>query len=298
MKINGLHNWNVGLMAIIVLGLAACSNEAEEGGLSVTGAVDFFAIVDNAAATRITESTWDGDEQVGMKVKDVVKTYTADATGKLSIADKPYQWEGTEYDVLAWCPMTAQQINLTNQSTDEQFYDCDLIFGSVRVSSRRVHLNFHHQMTRMWWELKNCEGYTAEEVAQAKVYFLGYGATTYNEGIVTPLGSTDQIIATRSVDEGTTRRGEAMMVPCQMWEKPLIRVVIAGKEFHYTPSVSNPVDVEKKKGELKAGNWQRYYLNLSFKELSVDFKSNINEWDSNGPDTDKGQVDTDPVIVP
>lgn len=285
-------------MLSIALGLSACSNQAEEEALSTIGTVDFTATVDNTATTRITESAWNGGEQVGMKVKQTVKTYTADADGILSITDEPFQWEGEEYDVLAWCPMTAQQIDLTDQSTDRKFYDCDLIYSSARVSSRNVHLNFRHRMTRMWWELKSCEGYTAEDVAGAKVYFLGYGATVYNEGVVLPLGSADQAIATRSADNGATRRGEAMMVPCLMWEKPLIRVVIAGRTFHYTPSESNPVDVEKKKGELKAGSWQRYYLNLSPKELTVDFESNISEWDSNAPDADKGQVDTDPVEIP
>lgn len=36
------------------------------------------------------------------------------------------------------------------------------------------------------------------------------------------------------------------MVPCEMWEKPLIKVEIGEDTYIYTPSKSNPNDVNKK----------------------------------------------------
>lgn len=37
-----------------------------------------------------------------------------------------------------------------------------------------------------------------------------------------------------------------MMVPCEMWEKPLIKVEIGGNVFIYTPSKQNANDVSKR----------------------------------------------------
>lgn len=41
--------------------------------------------------------------------------------------------------------------------------------------------------------------------------------------------------------ENIIETAEAMMVPCEMWEKPLIKVEIGEDTYIYTPSKSNPM---------------------------------------------------------
>lgn len=94
-------------------------------------------------------------------------------------------------------------------------------------------------MTRMWWELQKYEGYSTEEVNNAKITFLGYGSTTFTNGELSPIGDTDQSISTYNTWGEYYRNGQAMMIPCEMWEKPLIKVEIGNDTYVYTPSKSN-----------------------------------------------------------
>lgn len=292
MKRIDIHQWGWGAVISASLLLGACGSDAASDPYPEMGEICFTARVGDGAETRITGSAWDGDELIGMKVKETTKTYTVDTAGKLSIADEPFLWEGTNFDLLAWCPITSSQILLTDQTTDEKFYDCDLLVSTATVGSKNVHLRFRHQMTRMWWELRTFSGYTQEEMKQAEVTLLGYGSVIYHEGQVTPIGSADQPIAGRSADDGNNRRGEAMMAPCEMWEKPLIRLEIGGDVFTYTPSKANADDADKKKGDLLPGVWQKYYLSVDKGQLIVEmeYDTSIDEWDYNSPDSDKGQI--------
>ena len=83
-------------------------------------------------------------------------------------------------------------------------------------------------MTRMWWEFQKFEGYTESQVNEARISFIGYGAVTYAAGEVTPIGDAGQLISTRNSKGEYYRNGEAMMVPGEMWGKPLIQVEIGG----------------------------------------------------------------------
>ena len=131
-------------------------------------------------------------------------------------------------------------------------------------------------MTRMWWELQKYEGYSTEEVNNAKITFLGYGSTTFTNGELSPIGDTDQSISTYNTWGEYYRNGQAMMIPCEMWEKPLIKVEIGNDTYVYTPSKSNQNDVLKKTGDLLPDTWQRYYLSVSKKGLVVDMESSVN----------------------
>ena len=273
MNIINIWKCRLGIVLAACVGLFSCSDDADMENAG--GDVLFFASVDKPVS-RVTESAWDGDELVGVKSGETVKTYNVATDGTMTTDDTPFRYEGEPYDINAWSPLTSGEIDLTDQTTEEKFFDCDLLASSAKVESKSVRLVFNHQMTRMWWELQKYEGYSTEEVNNAKITFLGYGSTTFTNGELSPIGDTDQSISTYNTWGEYYRNGQAMMIPCEMWEKPLIKVEIGNDTYVYTPSKSNQNDVLKKTGDLLPDTWQRYYLSVSKKGLVVDMESSVN----------------------
>lgn len=279
------------LWVAMAFGLCACTKDSEPEFKNECGEIAFSAHV---SQTRVTNNAWDGNELVGIKNGETVKTYKVAADGAMTTEEEPYQWEGTKYELSAWTPLTNEPIDLTDQSTDRKFFDCDLLASNKTVTSKNVSFTFTHQMTRMGWELQHALGYTPEEINAAKVYFMGYGSVLYTNGVVTPQGNPDMQIVTRSLNENTLRKGEAMMVPGEMWGKALIKVEIGEDVFTYTPNREAPTDAEKNTGLLKPNTIQRYYLSVSKKGMVVDMievGSSIGEWSNE--DADKGLIETE-----
>ena len=273
MNIINIQKCRLFFVVAACVSLFSCSNESDIE--NTDGNVLFFASVDKPKS-RVTESAWDSDELIGVKSGETVKTYKVATDGTMSTDDAPFRWEGTVYEIQAWSPLTTEQINLTDQTTEEKFFDCDLLASSAKVEYKNVKLAFSHKMTRMWWELQKFEGYTDDEVNNANITFLGYGATTYVNGELSPIGEADKPISTYNTWGEYYRNGQAMMIPCEMWEKPLIKVEIGKDTYVYTPSKSNQNDVSKKTGDLLSNTWQRYYLSVSKKGLVVDMESSVN----------------------
>ena len=274
MNIINIWKCRLGIVLAACVGLFSCSDDADMENAG--GDVLFFASVDKPKS-RVTESSWDGDELIGVKSGETVKTYKVAVDGTMSTDDTPFRWEGESFDIQAWSPLTSEQINLTDQTTEEKFFDCDLLASSAKVESET-------------------SGYTTEEINGAKVTFLGYGAVKFEEGEVKPQGDTNQEIQTFCWKGDYYWEGQSMMVPCEMWEKPLIRVKIGDDEFEYTPSKANANDVEKKTGILVPGAWQRYYLYVNKKGFNVDMisvNSGFEQWINEGNDSDKGLVEAE-----
>ena len=250
-------------------GLASCTDETGQDSLTENGEMIFSARV-SPAQTKVTENAWDGDERIGVEAGGEVNAYTIDALGNMTPEDGAFRWEGEPFTLKAWCPLTADDIDLTDQSTEEKFFGCDLLASSAEAGSKRVHFTFSHRMTRMWWELSQTDGYTEQEVNDAVVTFFGYGEVSYEGGVLTPAGEPEAEISVYNVVSGDLRAGQAMMVPCDMWEKPLIRIEIGGDTYVYTPSRSDANDAEKNTGVLKPGIWQKYYLAVNREMLTVD----------------------------
>ena len=133
--------------------------------------------------------------------------------------------------------------------------------------------------------IQNYGEYTAEEAQAAKVYFIGYGSVTYANGTIATQGEADQLISTCPAGELT---GEALLAPCEMWGKPLIRVEIGGDVHIYTPSLDVASDTEKNTGVLVSGSRQMYYLQITKKKIYVTFGATINDWGTEG--SDKGPI--------
>lgn len=268
--------------AALVLGMYACTVD-KELEYSHDGDISFSANV-GKMRSRVLNNQWEGDEQIGVSLGENTasfKAYSIATDGTMSTTEEPYQWEGTPVNITAWTPLTDQEINLTDQTTEQKLYDCDLLFCQTQAKSKEVHLQFNHQMTKMLYMLQGHGAYTDEEAKNARIYFLGYRAVTYTKGIINPIGDVNTPINPRRIDD---TNGEAIMVPCEMWDKPLIKVEIGGDTHYYTPRKSTIVDgkteEERKTGVLTPGAQQKYYIWVDKKGLTVNMESSSISWDN------------------
>lgn len=268
--------------AALVLGMYACTVD-KELEYSHNGDISFSANV-GKMRSRVLNNQWEGDEQIGVSLGENTasfKAYSIATDGTMSTTEEPYQWEGTPVNITAWTPLTDQEINLTDQTTEQKLYDCDLLFCQTQAKSKEVHLQFNHQMTKMLYMLQGHGAYTDEEAKNARIYFLGYRSVTYTKGIINPIGDVNTPINPRRIDD---TNGEAIMVPCEMWDKPLIKVEIGGDTHYYTPRKSTIVDgkteEERKTGVLTPGAQQKYYIWVDKKGLTVNMESSSIGWDN------------------
>lgn len=275
-----IGNNYISAFVAVTIGLTAVSCSDRTDNVFDRGEISFTAQV-GEASTKMMNNTWEDGDQIRVKAVNVEKTYSASAGGALSVVDDtPFQWEGAAFDIEAWYPYTAEAIVLTDQTTEEKFYACDLLYSKATAESKQVSLTFSHKMTRVWWGFQNQDnsGYTAEEVAAAKITLYGYASATYSEGVVTPVGDPDQEISTWDKEEGF-RVGEAILVPCEMWDKPLIKVKIGGDTYVYTPTKAEDAE-GKNPGVLKENTLQKYYLQISKEDFTVTMTSSIGEWEN------------------
>lgn len=266
---------------LVSLCLSSCVNDNWVNESS-DNRINFSASL-NHVSSRITGTSWDGDETVGISLNGDnknYKIYNVDKTGKLTTTQGEFVWDGNEFTVNAWCPAISGAISLTDQTTESKFYDCDLLACGVKANSNNVNLTFGHKMTRMWWQLQTTTGYTTEQVNAAKVYFYGYSSVNFNNGQLSAVGEPNQLISTFNTGEGNSRTGEAFMVPCEMWEKPLIRIEIGGDNFVYTPRKSDNDDNSRNRGLLLENTHQKYYINVSPKGLSVNVVTENIDWNN------------------
>lgn len=274
-----IRNYSLGFVLLGCIGSMSCTREADfdmEG--TGTDGVAFSATI--GQASRRGDNAWTGGELVGMKVGNETKTYfVSDATGAMGTDDEPYTWtaESGSYELHAWSPLTAENISLVDQSDADKMFACDLVDCKTTVNAQAVQLTFKHKMTRVWYELQQFPGYTDEEANNAVISYFGYANVKYSEGTVTAEGNPDAKILPRKTDN---RHGEAFLVPGEMWNKPLIKVVIAGDTYIYTPKHSVQTDEERQTGVLKEGYNQKYYLKVSKKGLEVTMESSSVGWDS------------------
>lgn len=286
--------------AALVLGMYACTVD-KELEYSHDGDISFSANV-GKMRSRVLNNQWEGDEQIGVSLGENTtsfKAYSIATDGTMSTTEEPYQWEGTPVNITAWTPLTDQEINLTDQTTEQKLYDCDLLFCQTQAESKEVHLQFNHQMTKMLYMLQGHGAYTDEEAKNARIYFLGYGAVTYTKGIINPIGDVNTPINPHRIDD---TNGEAIMVPCEMWDKPLIKVEIGGDTHYYTPRKSTIVDgkteEERKTGVLTPGAQQKYYIWVDKKGLTVNMESSSIGWDNETIKDDEITDSKFKVVIP
>lgn len=275
-----LYNLCLELTALCIVSCTTENNldTSRDGNMMFSAGIGEFA-------SRVMNNGWEGDETIAVCIGETVKSYSITNTGTMSTEEEGFVWadDATSVNVKAWTPYTETSIDLTQQTTVENSSDCDLLACETTATSANVQLAFDHKMTKMQYMLQTHTGYTDEEAKNAKISFFGYASATFTNGIVTPVGNPDNLIPTYKTSDFN---GEALLAPCDMWERPLIQVEIGGDIYVYTPSNSVASDVEKNTGVLVAGTRQQYFLQVSKKGLQVTMESDPVNWGGNQEITD------------
>lgn len=275
---------HAGLFTIACISLCACSEDENQSSIGDGTPIRFTASI-KAPATRIidsdTGSQWETTDKIAISLdgSSTYKTYTIGSDNQITSED-PYSWDGNQHSVKAWSPILTEAKDITDQSDNTKFSACDFVACETTINSKEVKLQFSHTMTRAWYEVQVVDEnlYTNEDVSNATVEFFGYPQAKFNNGTLTGEGEITTIATKKMLDDfGVFRRGEAFLVPTEMWNKPLIKVTIGGNSYTYTPSNDDPEseDVKKKRGVLEAGKWQRYYLKLKETGLEVTMMSSV-----------------------
>lgn len=279
-------------MTFMATGLVSCSDDP--------ATADDDALVLKAQLMQSSgqpgNSRWTEGGKVAVLAGGTSYTYTLSADGTMTPSGNALAWSGSAFDVKAWTPVVDQAVSITDQTTAANLSACDFLLAETKATSRYLYLIFKHQMTRMTWDLRHVDSsYTEEQIRDAKVSFLGYGLVNFRNGELSVTGNPDSQISTFESVAGNTRTGEAIMAPADMWGKPLVRILIGGDEYIYTPDRSNASDLASAAGDLVAGKWQKYHLSITRKTLSVQMESSDVEW---GADHEFGDTDiTDAKLV-
>lgn len=268
------------LIVVMGLGFASCSEEI------TPAATEDNTIVLKAqvkqSSTQAATTMWQAGEKVAVVADGKTYRYTLAADGSMSPDGTELVWNGANFNITAWTPVVDHAVTLTDQSTADKMAACDLLSAETNVSSRYVYLIFNHNMTRMTWVLDHIDNsYTQQQINDAKIYFLGYGSVNFTNGSIATIGNPDsQIAALESVNNGN-RQGYAIMAPADMWGKPLIKIVIGGDEYTYSPNRGSDADETTSAGDLVSGKWQKYTLSITRKTLTVTMQSSDVEWSNN-----------------
>lgn len=265
----------IGALATAGISFASCSEEAEfatgGSGSEVMLSVQMKPQSENAAFAE--------GSKVSVLANDKVYSYTLAAGGSMSPLGEPLTWNGTDFEIKAWTPVVQQSVSLTDQTTADKLAACDLMAAAGNVTSRYAYLTFDHQMTCVSWSFRAIDpSYTQQQINEAKVYLLGYGSVNFTNGIVASVGNPDSRIATFEAEGADSRQGTAILAPADMWNRPLIRIVIGGDEYVYSPDQNNSADAASAAGELVAGKWQKYRISITRKMLSVEMESTDVAW--------------------
>lgn len=271
MNLLDINKYFLGILAAAGLCFTSCSDES---GLAADGngpAVVLSAQSENAAFAE--------GSKVSVFANNKVYNYTLAADGSMSPAGEALTWVGTAFEIKAWTPAVQQSVSLTDQTSADKLTGCDLMSATTEVNSRYVYLMFNHLMTCVSWSFNSIDqSYTQQQINEAKVYLLGYGSVNFTNGIVSPVGNPDCQIATYEADGTGNRQGTAIVAPADMWSKPLIKIVIGGDEYVYSPDRNNAADIASAAGDLVAGKWQKYRISIARKVLSVEMESTDVSW--------------------
>lgn len=268
------------LIVVMGLGFASCSEEITPAATEDNTIVLKAQVKQSSTQTATT--MWQAGEKVAVVADGKTYRYTLAADGSMSPDGAELVWNGTNFNITAWTPVVDHALPLTDQSTADKMAACDLLSAETNVSSRYVYLIFNHNMTRMTWVLDHIDNsYTQQQINDAKIYFLGYGSVNFTNGSIATIGNPDsQIAALESVNNGN-RQGDALMAPADMWGKPLIKIVIGGDEYTYSPNRGSDADETTSAGDLVSGKWQKYTLSITRKTLTVTMQSSDVEWSNN-----------------
>ena len=250
------------LMATALLG--SCAKETMDSGQPLPEGK--YPVEFTSTAYRLdvmtratTNDTWDGGEEVAIKIGSEVKKYVADSHGNLTAAAgvTPFCWASTGETklVTAWYPYSASQPSSfgvpKNQIILENYQKSDLIMACRNISFGDMDkkLTFQHLTAKV---TVNITGNNISDLSGATVTLINIGNTIMNiaaqpgsitTGYTSGNGTSAPYVVSASTNQVTV---QALLPPVTLSKfvtKPFVQVVLDGNTYYYThPTVDDNLD--------------------------------------------------------
>ena len=265
MKIQGIYH----LLQVTLLLLFVSCSEEETGGIAPLPdskyPLQLTAKVAQPQTRAGGKDSWTGGEEIGVMLEGMLdpKKYVMDASGKAEPVDaeNTIYWQNTaETRVTAWTPnIFDPNVDISDQSGG--YADFDLLYATALGRyDRDVNLRFNHRMAKIEVTLAAGDGITEETIEGATVTFLGDSEAYFSGGMVGLADKSDGEI--KPYHDAAMKKYEAVVVPQNMTDKPLVRIDIGGKTFAYTPETDAA-------GNLEANKRYAYTITVNANSIDV-----------------------------
>ncbi|MEG0796752.1 MAG: fimbrillin family protein [Odoribacter sp.] len=256
--------------------LTGCSKTETDGGTDGKQPMTFTALVDALTSTRATtDNTWEGNEEVAVKIGDEVKKYTAAADGTLSVAkgETAFYWTTPTAVAEAWQAASYSDTKPSSfrvsadQSAATAYRQSDMIYAAAAtINYGNPLLTFRHLPVKGVVNLQAGKGVTEDEVRAATVTFLNQHLTA---GTIATDGSVAQqtapggytvipnVVATPA--DACLKTVQALLVPQKNAASgPFIKISLGGQEFVYAATL-----------DLLAGTQYTYTVTVAKNGITV-----------------------------
>ena len=237
--------------------LAACTGDDDaawpEGGvpLELYAAVEGYSSA-NAQTRATTENRWEGGEKVRLWIsssfsgpaQDVYPS--VDSDGKLIVN---LAWVSPdEKKVIQGVYPSVNIVSFSVQADqrNEGYQDSDCMaapYLRITVTSPDKTLLFRHVIAKVVVHLKAGNGVTGDELQRATVTFENLackgGSIDFSNGTAEQVTPGTDCITPNEVTpaaDGYVRTVRALLLPQDMSKRKVVKIVIGGKPFYYTPA--------------------------------------------------------------
>lgn len=267
------------VFVLLTLFASSCTNETMPGGDAPlpTGKypLEFTSQMYGMDVTRATSAnSWDGGEQIALKIGSEVKQYTAATTGAIT-SITPFYWTNTgeTKTVSAYYPYalaTATTITIKQDQNDAANYQAsDALYAPATpfaFTDATKSLTFRHLPAKVVTNLKAGDGVTTTEVQGATVKFV-------SQSLTAPFNNTTRVVTVASTGSATVtpntittvsnyqKSVQALLVPCQLQNKQFIAVTLGSDTFYYTPTGTD--------GNLESGKGYTYAITVKRDGIEV-----------------------------
>lgn len=277
--------------------LFSCSSE-DDGDVFPAGEypLTFTASVEEQLTRSTSASSWDGGEEIAIRIASTIKKYTTATDGKLSATSgvEPFYWQSQSETktVTGWYPYSISAPTSWSVQSDQSiggYQQSDFLYAhavAISFANRETStLPFHHQTAKLVINIVNGEATSsATDISAVKIGVnnnlalsgnytapagnnsQGTWSNLANSGIVTPkeISPTDTFLKSYA----------ALVIPQDMSGKKFIAVTLSnGNTYYYTPNTGD--------GTLAGGKQYTYNITVKNGYLEVEVE-NSSAWTSEG----------------
>lgn len=277
--------------------LFSCSSE-DDGDVFPAGEypLTFTASVEEQLTRSTSASSWDGGEEVAIRIASTIKKYTTATDGKLSAISgvEPFYWQSQSETktVTGWYPYSISAPTSWSVQSDQSiggYQQSDFLYApavAISFANRETStLPFHHQTAKLVINIVNGEATSsATDISAVKIGVNNNLALSGN--YTTPAGNNSQGTWSNLANSGIVTPKEisptgtflksyaALVIPQDMSGKKFIAVTLSnGNTYYYTPNTGD--------GTLAGGKQYTYNITVKNGYLEVEVE-NSSAWTSEG----------------